>query len=446
MRGNASDSEDDLVTATVDAGSKQRDGSAATKGKTAVKASTNRKAAAGRPRQALKDRTNVQTADDAEEPNDMDAHGAKPKAKRARTTAASRKKAPVEAVSEPEDEPVQAASSVRTASSSSKTVRGARTMPSSEPLGVIPETQPNPEQMEDIEQSIEEEGVPALAGQSRVQGYTANFCSSSAQPLQVRHSARSASAQPLYSRSNARLASAQPSHPPRRERSASLSGTERERRGGDPEMRRKLNDVTRRNENLHLKLQALEDIAKSKGETNFEKLKRAADQKTKDADELVASLKKQIAELQKSSKSNTSESAALQKQISTLKTGSEKQAAENGQLKAEIAEMKQKLQESQNENKSLEAKLVAARQQASGSAQESKAAGSDAKNAARSTAASATEAQKEAKMKENLYSDLTGLIVRGVKRKEGEDEYDCIQTGRNGSESGPSRLPPDERC
>ena len=36
-------------------------------------------------------------------------------------------------------------------------------------------------------------------------------------------------------------------------------------------------------------------------------------------------------------------------------------------------------------------------------------------------------------MKENLYSDLTGLIIRNVKRKEGEDEFDCIQTGRNGS-------------
>jgi hypothetical protein len=50
----------------------------------------------------------------------------------------------------------------------------------------------------------------------------------------------------------------------------------------------------------------------------------------------------------------------------------------------------------------------------------------------------ATDAQKEAKMKENLYSDLTGLIIRGVKRKEGEDEYDCIQTGRNGSTCSPT--------
>ena len=58
----------------------------------------------------------------------------------------------------------------------------------------------------------------------------------------------------------------------------------------------------------------------------------------------------------------------------------------------------------------------------------------------RSVGPNATDAQKEAKMKENLYSDLTGLIIRGVKRKEGEDEYDCIQTGRNGSKF-PLRTP-----
>lgn len=43
------------------------------------------------------------------------------------------------------------------------------------------------------------------------------------------------------------------------------------------------------------------------------------------------------------------------------------------------------------------------------------------------------QATQSAKMKENLYSDLTGLVVTGVKRDGPEDVYDCIQTGRNGS-------------
>jgi hypothetical protein len=75
---------------------------------------------------------------------------------------------------------------------------------------------------------------------------------------------------------------------------------------------------------------------------------------------------------------------------------------------------------------------MTARQQISNSALEAENA---AKKLNSSTAVSLGDAQKEAKMKENLYADLTGLLIRAVKRKDGEDEYDCIQTGRNGSKS-----------
>ena len=40
-----------------------------------------------------------------------------------------------------------------------------------------------------------------------------------------------------------------------------------------------------------------------------------------------------------------------------------------------------------------------------------------------------------AQLKEDLYSDLTGLILRGVEIGTDSDIFDCIQTGRNGSES-----------
>jgi hypothetical protein len=47
------------------------------------------------------------------------------------------------------------------------------------------------------------------------------------------------------------------------------------------------------------------------------------------------------------------------------------------------------------------------------------------------------EAAKEAvlaKQKVELYSDLTNLVILGMKRNEDdEDVYDCLQTGRNGS-------------
>lgn len=47
--------------------------------------------------------------------------------------------------------------------------------------------------------------------------------------------------------------------------------------------------------------------------------------------------------------------------------------------------------------------------------------------------AEAAVAAQVAQLKEDLYSDLTGLILRGVDRQEDSDVYDCIQTGRNGS-------------
>ena len=52
--------------------------------------------------------------------------------------------------------------------------------------------------------------------------------------------------------------------------------------------------------------------------------------------------------------------------------------------------------------------------------------------------AEAAHAAQVAQLKEDLYSDLTGLIMRGVERGDESDIYDCIQTGRNGSKYRPT--------
>lgn len=411
LEAGASESEDDLATAKAAsrrvASSKTSTSKAAnTKARNmparrASTTATKRKAAPKtQSRQALKDRTNIQHGgSDTEEVDnfDEDVESAKPKTKRAKTTTARKQPA------------------ARTTSKSNATKRAPAAM-----LGVIPETQPDPDVLEDVSQSVEI--VDAADNMDITTAPT---------PPQVQRfvqRARSTSVQPLLPRASARSVSAQPGYPPLRERSGSASGTERERRGGDPELRRKLNDMTTKYENLNLKYQNLQEIGQNTAQTNFEKLKRASDQKAKDASDLIASLKKEIAELKKQSGSSSSETTSLQKQVEKLTTTNNGLTTENGNLK-------NSLQVGQNEIKSLEAKLVAARQQLSSSsaaAESSKA--SEAKNALnRSVGPNATDAQKEAKMKENLYSDLTGLIIRGVKRKEGEDEYDCIQTGRNGS-------------
>ncbi len=98
------------------------------------------------------------------------------------------------------------------------------------------------------------------------------------------------------------------------------------------------------------------------------------------------------------------------------------------------------LLEAQNENKAVHAKLAASRvAAASVESVSAKVPGSAMKaNGHIRTlmvgSAEAAQAAQVAQLKEDLYSDLTGLIVRGVKRGDDSEVYDCIQTGRNGSE------------
>jgi len=146
---------------------------------------------------------------------------------------------------------------------------------------------------------------------------------------------------------------------------------------------------------------------------------------------LIASLKKELADARKSTSSGTAENAKLQSQVSTLQTDAEKAQSENKDLTT-------RLSEAQNEAKALTAKLEAARKSANTVAEAAKTVpGSAVKS--RDTASNRAQLQgnldtaKTAALKEELYRDLTGLIINSIKRREGEDEYSCIQTGRNGS-------------
>lgn len=84
----------------------------------------------------------------------------------------------------------------------------------------------------------------------------------------------------------------------------------------------------------------------------------------------------------------------------------------------------------------MQTKLAAARNTAASLESAAKAPGSAIKvgGANRAHAAEATQATQIAQLKEELYSDLSGLIIRDVKTRETDNLYDCIQTGVNGSE------------
>ncbi|ORY05817.1 chromosome segregation protein Csm1/Pcs1-domain-containing protein [Clohesyomyces aquaticus] len=228
-----------------------------------------------------------------------------------------------------------------------------------------------------------------------------------------------------------RAAGRRAQHPPRsssnqrqpaavHRRAGSASDTER-----DPVLRRKLGDMTKKFEALTVKYETLKEVASSGKESNFDQLKRKTDQAAKDQDAVIKALKQQISELQSQSGD-----------LASLKRDMAKVEKENARLVAENKSLSTSLASTQNENRTLSSKLQAARssvppenKNVPGSAVKQRSVGV----VLPGTAEAAKEAQIQ-KLKEDLYTDLTGLIVRGVKKGgEGEDVYDCLQTGRNGT-------------
>jgi hypothetical protein len=108
-------------------------------------------------------------------------------------------------------------------------------------------------------------------------------------------------------------------------------------------------------------------------------------------------------------------------------------------LASEAEQAASQLAAAQSEVKALQTKLAAARnttatlEQAALKAPGSAIKGGGANRANAAAAAEAAHAAQFAQLKEDLYSDLTGLIIRDVKKRDADNFYDCIQTGVNGS-------------
>jgi chromosome segregation ATPase len=128
---------------------------------------------------------------------------------------------------------------------------------------------------------------------------------------------------------------------------------------------------------------------------------------------------------------------ARSSELASLKKALAKLEKENARLASEKEQLAKSLESAQKENKTLSTKLLAAR---SSAPPETKVPGSAVKARAPGVVLPGTaEAAKEAQLRQakiDLYSDLTNLVIVGVKKgEEGEDVYDCLQTGRNGSKS-----------
>jgi hypothetical protein len=228
----------------------------------------------------------------------------------------------------------------------------------------------------------------------------------------------------------------------------------------DPSTRRHLGELKRKYEALELRFRELRNVAAVEAEKNFDQLRKQSNEKTqgtlpldprprpKPSIRMLTTLAASN-ELIKSLKSELTAQRQLAKEGQKFQQQSEASQARVDKLEAQVAEMTTTLSEAKTEIKSLTTKLNAARaaeatatataQAASvrvpGSAMKPSAMGGRGLDQAQVQAQ--VQATQTAKMKENLYSDLTGLVVTGIKRDGPEDVYDCIQTGRNGSKCKP---------
>ncbi|KAJ4243584.1 hypothetical protein NW762_014776 [Fusarium torreyae] len=190
----------------------------------------------------------------------------------------------------------------------------------------------------------------------------------------------------------------------------------------DVSLRRRLGDLTKKYETLEMRHRDLREVGVREAERNFERLKKQAEERTAAATQLIAELKAELAVQTALAK----EGEELRKQLEASESKTEK-------LEGTIQGLNGSLSEAKTEIKTISTKLAAVKSadvnsRVPGSAIK---AGGLTNRTAQAEAAHA--AQANAQLKEELYTDLTELIVRGVKREENGNIFDCIQTGRNGS-------------
>jgi hypothetical protein len=142
-----------------------------------------------------------------------------------------------------------------------------------------------------------------------------------------------------------------------------------------------------------------------------------------EADNLIKALEK---DLEKQS-ALADESKALKKQLAA-------KDSEIAKLKLKIEQLNKNVQGAQKENQVLAAKLTAAKQVTApmpGSAVKSNAIG---RGIIPSSGSTGNQDWMLA-AKENLYGDLTNLVIMSVKQEGDGKLFECLQTGTNGSES-----------
>ncbi|KAI6781378.1 Monopolin complex subunit pcs1 [Emericellopsis cladophorae] len=179
----------------------------------------------------------------------------------------------------------------------------------------------------------------------------------------------------------------------------------------DANLRRQLGDITEKYSSLEARHNELRDVGIKEAERSYARLKKLAAENTATADKLIAELKAELAA-----------QTALAKKAEAAE-------AKIPALQTKVAELSTSLTDARSEIKTLNTKLTAARNTEANI----KAPGSALKPNAAGNRGVSSEVVQAAQAKEDLYGDLTGLIIRGMKHVDDEEVFDCLQTGRNGT-------------
>ncbi|RCI13956.1 hypothetical protein L249_8117 [Ophiocordyceps polyrhachis-furcata BCC 54312] len=177
--------------------------------------------------------------------------------------------------------------------------------------------------------------------------------------------------------------------------------------------RRRLGELNKRHENLKIRHRDLRDVGIKSAEVNFDRLKKQAEGNIAVSNHLILQLQEDLAA-----------QTALAEQGESLRQQLERSEANAESLQAAVDKLTADLNAARQEISALSVKLTVNR---------------NAENSVQkptikfNAVVDKSELIHTAHAKEDLYGDLTGLIVRGLSQGEDEDIFDCIQTGRNGT-------------
>ena len=206
-----------------------------------------------------------------------------------------------------------------------------------------------------------------------------------------------------------------------------LGSTANDKANIEPELRRRIGELTKKCDTLENRYRNLKEIGIVEANANMDKLRKQCESMTNASNNLIASLKAEL----EAQKVLGQQSRSLQRQLKERET-------EVARLTTQAEEATGQLSSAQTEVKALQTKLAAARSTAASLENAAaKVPGSAIKNggnrANAAITAEAAHAAQFAQLKEDLYTDLTGLIIRDVKKRPADNLYDCIQTGSNGT-------------